>query len=125
MEGAKDPKESTAVTRALLEVFSAWCRFVIFCIDFEVDFCKVKHFRAEEKRIKKSSSEGDGDEVFEKWNKWLRKRAEEAMAALSKVGRVSKLSMYTHYKFDLKLSVIKFYFMHIQNLQSSAIVNSE
>ena len=50
-------------------------------------FLQICHFRAEEKRIKKDSSNGDGDEVFEKWNKWLRKKAEEALTALSKVER--------------------------------------
>ena len=89
---AKDPKESTAVTRALLEVFSSWCRFVIILTQFEHYFCKICHSRAEEKRIKKGSSDGDGEEVFEKWNKWLRKKAEEALTALSKVERVSFIS---------------------------------
>ena len=91
MEVAKDPKESTAVTRALLEVFSSWCRLVIFHTQFEHYLCKICHFRAEEKRIKKGSSEGDGEEVFEKWNKWLRKKAEEALTALSKVEGESHL----------------------------------
>ena len=91
MEVAKDPKESTAVTRALLEVFSSWCRFVIFHTQFEHYLCKICHFRAEEKRINKGSTEGDGDEVFEKWNKWLRKKAEEALTALSKVEGESHL----------------------------------
>ena len=93
MEGAKDPKESTAVTRALLEVFSAWCRFVTSNTESKRYSCNVNHFRAEEKRIKKGSSEGDGDAVFEKWNKWLRKKAEEAIVALSKVERVSKYAV--------------------------------
>ena len=36
VELANDPKESTAVTRALLEVFSSWCRFVTYYTQYEL-----------------------------------------------------------------------------------------